>query len=82
MVDLLFIAAGLRIWEPACEADLAHLPAADPDAGRSLEPKALALLPASKATALPRDVAVALPRDVAVAHPALDSFDARLGASA
>ena len=74
MVDLLFNAAILRIGEQACEAGLAHLLAADLDAGRSLEPKALALLLAPKATALPRDVAVA--------HPSLDSFDALLGASA
>jgi hypothetical protein len=67
MVDLLFIA-----HEQACEAELAHLLAADLDAGRSLEPKALVLLLAPKATALPRDVAVA--------HPSPDSFDAHLGA--
>jgi len=69
MVDLLFIA-----HEQACEAELAHLLAADLDAGRVPEPTALALLLAPKATALPRDVAVA--------HPSLDSFDALLGASA
>jgi len=69
MVDLLFIA-----HEQAREAELAHLLAADLDAGRVPEPKALVLLLAPKATALPRDVAVA--------HPSLDSFDALLGASA
>jgi hypothetical protein len=69
MVDLLFIA-----HEQACEAELAHLLAADLDAGRVPEPKALVLLLVPKATALPRDVAVA--------HPSLDSFDALLGASA
>jgi hypothetical protein len=74
MVDLLFIAAILRIGEQACEVELAHLLAADLDAGRVPEPKALALRLAPRATALPRDVAVA--------HPSLDSFDALLGASA
>jgi hypothetical protein len=74
MVDLLFIAASLRIGEQACEAELAHLLSADLDAGRVPEPKALVLLLVPKATALPRDVAVA--------HPSLDSFDALLGASA
>ena len=69
MVDLLFIA-----HEQACEAELAHLLAADLGAGRVPEPGALVLLRAPKATALPRDVAVA--------HPSLDSFDALLGASA
>ena len=74
MVDLLFIAAILRIGEQACEAELAHLLAADLDAGRVPDPKALA----SRLT--PKHMA--LPRDVAVAHPAPDSFDALLGASA
>ena len=74
MVDLLFIAAILRIGEQACEAEPAHLPAADPDAGRVPELKALVLLLVPKATALPRDVAVA--------HPSPDSFDAHLGAGA
>jgi hypothetical protein len=69
MVDLLFIA-----HEQACEAELAHLLAADLDAGQVPEPTALVLLLVPKATALPRDVAVA--------HPSLDSFDALLGASA
>ena len=69
MVDLLFIA-----HEQSCEAELAHLLAADLDAGRVPDPKALVLLLAPKATALPKDVAVA--------HPSLDSFDALLGASA
>jgi len=72
MVDLLFIAASFQIGEQACEAELGHLLAADFDAGRSLDPTALAMLLAPKATALPRDVAVA--------HPSLDSFDAHLGA--
>jgi len=74
MLDLLFIVASLQIGEQACEAEPAHLLAADLDAGRVPEPTALALLLAPKATAVPRDVAVA--------HPSLDSFDARLGASA
>jgi len=69
MVDLLFIA-----HERACEAELAHLLADDLDAGRVPDPKVLA----SRLT--PRHMA--LPRDVIVAHPALDSFDALLGASA
>jgi len=69
MVDLLFIA-----HEQACEVELAQLLAADLDAGRVPEPKALVLLLVPKTTALPRDVAVA--------HPSLDSFDALLGASA
>jgi len=69
MVDLLFIA-----HEQACEAELAHLLAADLDAGRVPDPKTLALRLA------PRHMA--LPADVAVAHPSLDSFDAHLGASA
>jgi hypothetical protein len=74
MVDLLFIAAILRIGEQACETELAHLLSADLDAGRVPDPKALALRLVPKATALPRDVAVT--------HPSLDSFDALLGASA
>jgi hypothetical protein len=69
MVDLLFIA-----HDQACEAELAHLLAADLDAGRVPDPKALA------SRLAPRHMA--LPRDVAVAHPSLDSFDALLGASA
>ena len=69
MVDLLFIA-----HEQACEAELALLLSADLDADRVPDPKALA----SRLT--PRHIA--LPRDVTVAHPALDSFDALLGASA
>lgn len=69
MVDLLFIA-----HERACEAELAHLLADDLDAARVPDPKVLA----SRLT--PRHMA--LPRDVIVAHPALDSFDALLGASA
>jgi hypothetical protein len=69
MVDLLFIA-----HDQACEAELAHLLAADLDAGRVPDPKALA------SRLAPRHMA--LPRDVTVAHPSLDSFDALLGASA
>ena len=69
MVDLLFIA-----HDQACEGELAHLLAADLDAGRVPDPKALA------SRLAPRHMA--LPRDVAVAHPSLDSFDALLGASA
>jgi len=74
MVDLLFIAAILRIGEQACETELAHLLAAYLDAGRVPDPKALALRLAPRATALPTDVAVT--------HPSLGSFDALLGASA
>jgi len=69
MVDLLFIA-----HDQACEAELAHLLAADLDAGRAPDPKALA------SRLAPRQMA--LPRDVTVAHQSLDSFDALLGASA
>ena len=69
MVDLLFIA-----HEQACETELAHLLAADIDAGHVPDPKTLA----SRLT--PRHMA--LPRDIAVAHPPLDSFDALLGARA
>jgi len=69
MVDLLFIA-----HDQACEAELAHLLAADLDAGRAPDPKALA------SRLAPRHMA--LPRDVTVAHQSLDSFDALLGASA
>jgi hypothetical protein len=69
MVDLLFIA-----HEQTCETELAHLLSADLDAGLVPDPKALALRLA------PRHMA--LPADVTVVHPALDSFDALLGASA
>jgi hypothetical protein len=69
MVDLLFIA-----HEQACETELAHFLSADLDAGRVPDPKALAFRLA------PRHMA--LPTDVAVIHPALESFDALLGASA
>jgi len=69
MADPLFIA-----HEQACETELAHLLSADLDAGRVPDPKALA----SRLT--PRHMS--LPRDVTVAHPALDSFDALLGAHA
>jgi hypothetical protein len=69
MVGLLFIA-----HEQACETELAHLLAADLDAGRVPDPEGLA----SRLT--PRRMS--LPKDVTVAHPALESFDALLGASA
>jgi hypothetical protein len=69
MVDLLFIA-----HEQACEVELANLLAADLDAGQVPDPKVLAVRLA------PRHMA--LPADVAVVHPALESFDALLGASA
>lgn len=69
MVDLLFIA-----HEQACETELAHLLAADLDAGRVPDPKALASRLAPRI--------MALPRDIAVAHPPLDSFDALLEARA
>jgi len=69
MVDLLFIA-----HEQACQAELALLLAADLDANRVPDPRALASrLP-------PRHMV--LPKDVPVADFALDSFDALLGASA
>ena len=66
MVDLLFIA-----HERACEAELAHLLAADLTVG---------ILPDADALTLrltPRHMT--LPQDVAVAHPSLASFDALLG---
>lgn len=69
MVELLFIA-----HDQACEAELAHLLAADLDAGCVPDPKSLA----SQLT--PRHMA--LPTDIAVDHPPLDSFDALLGAGA
>lgn len=69
MVDLLFIA-----HDRACEAELAHLLAADLDAGRVPDPGTLTLRLSPRQTALPRDVAVA--------HPSLDGFDALLGARA
>ncbi|MDT8858024.1 IS21 family transposase [Paracoccaceae bacterium Fryx2] len=69
MVDLLFIA-----HDRACEAELAHLLAAELDAGRVPDPGPLASCLNPRQTALPRDVAVA--------HPSLDSFDALLGACA
>lgn len=53
---------------------MSQILAADLDAGRVPDPKALA----SRLT--PKHMG--LPRDVAVAHPALDSFDALLEASA
>mgnify|MGYP006185935547 CR=1 FL=1 len=69
MVDLLFIA-----HEQACEVELAYLLAADLDAGLVPDPQALV------SRLAPRHMA--LPADVTVVHPALDSFDALLGASA
>jgi len=69
MVDLLFIA-----HDRACEAELAHLLAAELDAGRAPDPGTLASCLSPRQTALPRDVAVV--------HPSLDSFDALLGARA
>jgi hypothetical protein len=69
MVDLLFIA-----HEQACEVELAHLLAADLDAGQVPNPKTLA------SRLAPRHME--LPKDVAVTHPTLHSFDALLGASA
>ena len=69
MVDLLFIA-----HEQACEAELAHVLAADIDAGHVPDPKALASRLAPRI--------MALPRDIAVAHPPLDSFDVLLEARA
>ena len=69
MVDLLFIA-----HDRACEAELAHLLAAELDAGRVPDPGPLASCLSPRQTALPRDVAVV--------HPSLDSFDALLGACA
>lgn len=69
MVDLLFIA-----HERACEAELAHLLAADLACGTLPDTDALAM------RLMPRHTA--LPQDVAVAHPSLASFDALLGASA
>ena len=69
MVDLLFIA-----HEPACEAELAHLLAADLAEGTLPDPDALRL------RLTPRHMT--LPKDVAVAQPSLDSFDALLGAKA
>lgn len=69
MVDLLFIA-----HDRACEAELAHLLAADLDAGRVPDPGTLTLRLSPRQTALPRDVAVE--------HPSLDGFDALLGARA
>lgn len=69
MVDLLFIA-----HDKTCEAELAHLLTADLDAGLVPDPKMLA------SRLSPR--LMALPRDVAVTHPALDSYDALLGARA
>ncbi|MBV0913766.1 IS21 family transposase [Rhodobacteraceae bacterium ASV31] len=69
MVDLLFIA-----HDQTCEAELAHLLADDPAAGRVPDPDLLA----SRLSPMP----TALPRNVAVAHPSLDSFDALLGARA
>ena len=69
MVDLLFIA-----HDRACEAEPAHLLAAELDAGRVPDPGALASRLSPGQTALPGDVAVV--------HPSLDSFDALLGARA
>jgi len=69
MVDLMFLA-----HERACEAELAHLLAADLACGTLPDPEALIL------RLMPRHMT--LPKDVAVAHPSLDSFDALLGGAA
>ena len=69
MVDLLFLA-----HERACEAELAHLLAADLADAILPDPDALTL------RLMPRHTA--LPQDVAVAHPSLASFDALLGGAA
>jgi len=68
MVELLVIAHD-RAW-----AELAHLLAADLDAGQVPDPRALASRLAPRL--------MTLPKDVAVAHPPPASFDALLGASA
>jgi hypothetical protein len=69
MVDLLFIA-----HERACEAELAHLLAADLADGTLPDPETLTL------RLMPRHMT--LPTDVPVAHPSLASFDALLGGAA
>ena len=74
MVDLLFIAAILQFGERACEAELAHLIAADLACGTLPDLDALTL------RLMPRHMT--LPKDVPVAHPSLASFDALLGGAA